>query len=71
MSDPRTYPDAPVQLPLPDLLEPVPVDGCDVCAALARQRAEARTRHDLSCVSDANVELRQQPHRTPKDRSVK
>ncbi|MEU8893271.1 hypothetical protein [Streptomyces sp. NPDC048442] len=72
-TDPRTYPDPPVQLPMPDLLEPVPVEGCDVCAALARQRAEARVGRDMSCVSDSNVELRRHPHphRTPTRRPAK
>ena len=34
--------------PLLDLpaLEPVPVEGCDVCGALARQRTEARDACD-------------------------
>lgn len=43
-------------------LEPVAVQGCDVCAALVRQREEARDRGDLSMVSDKNVELRRHPH---------
>lgn len=50
--------------PLLDLpkLEPVPVDGCDVCGALARQRSEAREAGDWSAVSDRNVELSRHPH---------
>jgi hypothetical protein len=44
-------------------LEPVPVDGCDVCAALADQRAEWRKVGDFSKVSDCNVEMAQHPHK--------
>jgi hypothetical protein len=46
----------PVELGLP-LRPPRPVEGCDVCAALAKQRAAARERGDLSAVSDCNVEI--------------
>ncbi|MYS37896.1 hypothetical protein K388_00306 [Streptomyces sp. KhCrAH-43] len=44
------------------LLEPVPVDGCDVCASLTKQRDEARQAGDGSTVSDCNVELGRHPH---------
>lgn len=44
-------------------LEPVPVDGCDVCAALADQRAQWRKVGNFSKVSDCNVEMAQHPHR--------
>jgi hypothetical protein len=37
---------------------PEPSPGCDVCAALARQRAEAAARGDLSRVTDSDVEIR-------------
>jgi hypothetical protein len=47
-------------------LEPVPVEGCRICAALGRQRAEAREAGDLSKVSDCNVEIYLHPH--PKKR---
>ncbi|MFD5078040.1 hypothetical protein [Streptomyces sp. NPDC058371] len=47
----------PVQLGLPPL-EPVPVEGCDVCGALARQREAERRTGNLSEVSDLNVEIR-------------
>ena len=46
-----------VQLGLPES-EPVPVEGCDVCGALARERETARRDGDLSKVSDLNVEMR-------------
>ncbi|CAL9380612.1 hypothetical protein SUDANB120_01049 [Streptomyces sp. enrichment culture] len=53
---------APVTLSLPRE-EPTPAAGCDVCAALASQRSDARKRRDMSAVSDANVELRAHPHK--------
>ncbi|MFJ9415662.1 hypothetical protein ACIRPT_16025 [Streptomyces sp. NPDC101227] len=51
----------PVQLgePAP---EPVPVVGCDVCGALAEQRARAYAVGDLSKVTDCNVEMRRHAH---------
>lgn len=57
--------DPPPLLGLP-LDEPVPPADCDVCAALVRQRAEARARGDLSRVSDHNVEIRNHHHRPPR-----
>ncbi|NUK84448.1 hypothetical protein HRW07_07885 [Streptomyces lunaelactis] len=55
----------PVHLNTP-LLEPAPVGGCDVCAALARQREENRRTGDMSAVSDANIEIRR--HSGPEHR---
>ena len=49
--------DPPPLLGLP-LDEPVPPADCGVCAALVKQRAEARARDDGSRVSDLNVEIR-------------
>lgn len=45
------------------LPEPVPTRGCTVCAALGRQRDEARRIRDYGAVSDCNVEMRRHPHR--------
>ncbi|MER6047367.1 hypothetical protein ABT168_07850 [Streptomyces sp. NPDC001793] len=42
--------------------EPAPVTGCDVCAALAEQRAVARSAGDKAAVIDRNVEMRRRPH---------
>lgn len=42
--------------------DPVPNAGCDVCAALESQRADARRAGDGSTVSDCNVEIRRHPH---------
>ena len=55
--DVKTTMTGPVDLPLP-LPAPVPVDGCDVCAVLARDRETARRNGDLSRVTDMNVEIR-------------
>ncbi len=53
----------PVNLSLP-LPPPEPAPDCDVCAALVRQRVEARDKKDLSAATDADVEIRNHPHRT-------
>ncbi|WEB42852.1 hypothetical protein MOV08_28770 [Streptomyces yunnanensis] len=42
--------------------EPEPVAGCDVCAALAEQRAVAYSVGDRTTVIDRNVEMRRHPH---------
>ncbi|WP_039633328.1 hypothetical protein [Streptomyces sp. 769] len=42
--------------------EPAPVAGCDVCAALAEQRAAAHAIGDKSTVIDRNIEIRRHPH---------
>lgn len=44
-------------------LEPVPVDGCDVCHALVRQRETARSVGSSVTVRSCNDELRNHPHR--------
>lgn len=44
------------------VLEPVAVEGCDICEALAKQREEWRKVANFSKVSDCNVELAQHPH---------
>nr|WP_223185354.1 hypothetical protein [Streptomyces sp. CBMA152] len=55
--------DSPVNLSLP-CNPPEPAKGCDVCVALVGQRQGARDRGDLSGVTDADVEIRNHPHRT-------
>lgn len=49
-------------------LEPVPVEGCDVCEALAVQREEARGRAGSMTVRECNSELSSHPHRSGSDR---
>ncbi|WP_411083927.1 hypothetical protein [Streptomyces sp. cmx-18-6] len=62
MSEPRTYPSAPVELPLQQTaLEPTPVDGCAGCAELANVRDRARAGGDMTTVSDCNVYMRRHP----------
>lgn len=63
MTDCHTTMGPPVTLELPPE-EPVPPADCGVCAALVKQRAEARARDDLSRVSDLNVEIR--AHHVPR-----
>ncbi|OON81794.1 hypothetical protein GBW32_30565 [Streptomyces tsukubensis] len=53
----------PVHLALP-LPLPKPAPGCDVCGSLVSQRQAARDRGDLSAATDADVEIRNHPHRT-------
>ncbi|AVH56740.1 hypothetical protein C4B68_14215 [Streptomyces dengpaensis] len=63
MSNPRTTISGPVHLSLPRT-PPDPAPGCGVCAALVSQRQAARDRGDLSAATDADVEIRNHPHRT-------
>jgi hypothetical protein len=42
--------------------DPEPVAGCDVCGALAVQRAKAYVVGDRSKVTDCNVEIGRHPH---------
>ncbi|MEU3220062.1 hypothetical protein [Streptomyces sp. NPDC006971] len=59
----RTWQGPVIELPHHDLpAEPDPVEGCDVCAALADQRAAAQRAGDASRVADCNVEMRRHPH---------
>ncbi|MFD7086628.1 hypothetical protein ACFV94_02195 [Streptomyces sp. NPDC059896] len=53
-------------VPVP-ALEPAPAAGCDVCAALCRQREEARAVGDGPMVRDWNDELRNHPPRSSGD----
>jgi len=63
---PDKHPGRVVELPHYDPPEaPLPAKGCDICGALAQQRAEARERGDMSRVTDCNVEMRRHPHPHP------
>jgi hypothetical protein len=44
-------------------LEPVGVEGCATCAALAESREIARSAHDRAAVSRCNREIGNHPHR--------
>lgn len=49
---------------------PEPVEGCDICGVLVKQRGEAQARGDRSAVSDCNVELAAHAkHRKPRGRA--
>ncbi|WP_078503677.1 hypothetical protein [Streptomyces sulphureus] len=61
MSEPRTCPGGPVELPLSMDLEPKPVQGCAGCRELANVRDRARAGGDWTTVSDCNVFLRRHP----------
>ncbi|MFD4528152.1 hypothetical protein ACFWP7_30320 [Streptomyces sp. NPDC058470] len=57
----KTTMDPPITLELP-LSEPDPAPGCDVCEALARQRAEFTAAGNPSKATDCSVEIRNHPH---------
>ncbi|MFE2530426.1 hypothetical protein [Streptomyces sp. NPDC059371] len=63
MKQQTTIDDRPIDLALP-LDRPEPAEGCQVCAALARQRAAAEASGDGSKASDCNIEIRghSEPH---------
>ncbi|WP_405716302.1 hypothetical protein OG264_38870 (plasmid) [Streptomyces xanthophaeus] len=62
MTSPTDYQTAPVELPIRVTLDPVPVEGCDVCTALDKQRSRHRLMREGSGVTVCNVELRNHPH---------
>jgi hypothetical protein len=53
---------SPLPVVLVASLEPVAVEGCDVCGALVEQREEARGLSHLDVVARCNAELREHPH---------
>ncbi|MDX3214582.1 hypothetical protein PV318_03350 [Streptomyces sp. ME02-6991-2B] len=57
----RTVMSPPVHLTEPTF-PPRPVDGCDVCGALAKQRAAATAAGDYSRATDCSVEMRKHRH---------
>jgi hypothetical protein len=42
--------------------EPRPTKGCDVCAALSRQRAAAKKAGHMSKVAECDDEIQRHPH---------
>ncbi|MDX3559087.1 hypothetical protein PV729_46850 [Streptomyces europaeiscabiei] len=56
----QTTDEPPVTLPDPTR-PPQPVRGCDVCAALDQQRAEAEERGDIRAATTREVEIRRHP----------
>lgn len=64
MTEPTRYHAPPIDLPLdPWLLEGVPVSGCKVCMALARERKAALGRGDMKWAYETSREIRSHPHR--------
>lgn len=48
-------------------LQPVPVEGCSVCAAAGRQRSSARGLGSIVSEQAADETIRQHPHRRATD----
>ncbi|MGD9482715.1 hypothetical protein WDH52_05545 [Streptomyces sp. TRM70308] len=61
MSEARTYPGGPIDLPLRAPTEPQPVEGCPGCVELANVRDRARLCGDMTTVTDCNVYMRRHP----------
>ncbi|MEV6593454.1 hypothetical protein [Streptomyces acidicola] len=60
MSPRQAYPEPPVSLPDPTR-PPKPARGCDVCAALDRQRAAAEQAKNIGAATACEVEMRNHP----------
>lgn len=58
MTNPRTYPEPPINLPLRLGRDPEPVPGCALCANQASQRDAARANGNGSRITDLNVRMR-------------
>ncbi|MEU8693014.1 hypothetical protein [Streptomyces sp. NPDC048665] len=69
MTSPKTYPSDPIELPLRLDADPKPAADCRVCQALDKQRSEARAKHNMSKVSDLNIEIRNHPHKGKREHS--
>ncbi|MER6160879.1 hypothetical protein ABT147_36050 [Streptomyces sp. NPDC001868] len=61
---PQTTQELPVMLPDPTR-PPRPAPGCDVCAALDRQRADAEGRGNIRQATTYEMEIRSHPHPKP------
>jgi hypothetical protein len=55
----------PVRIVRASGLEPVPVEGCAVCAALGQEREAARHLDNRAKVNEANAEIANHPHPKP------
>ncbi|MFF9979873.1 hypothetical protein [Streptomyces erythrochromogenes] len=60
-TEPRTYQDAPVELPLRMESDPEPVKDCPGCVEVANVRTRAYATGDLTTVTDCNVIIRRHP----------
>ncbi|MFJ3952132.1 hypothetical protein ACIPXV_19115 [Streptomyces libani] len=63
MIEPKGTMSPPVHLPSPYDLNADPAPGCGVCAALDKQRQEARERGKLADAAVAGVEIANHPHK--------
>lgn len=63
MTSRQTAPEPPVTLPDPTR-PPKPTPGCDVCAALDKQRTEAEEGGDIRHATTLEIEMRQ--HHAPR-----
>lgn len=61
MASRKTTMDPPVTLPDPTR-PPRPAAGCDVCAALDKQRVQAEGAKDTRRATTCEVEIRNHPH---------
>jgi hypothetical protein len=60
MTKQQTVPEPPVTLPDPSR-PPTPAPGCDVCAALDRQRAAAERAGNIGQATTCEQEMRSHP----------
>lgn len=60
MNQHQALPEPPITLPDPTR-PPTPAPGCDVCAALDRQRAEAEDAGNIRRATMFEVEMRRHP----------
>lgn len=63
MSGQQTKPEPPISLPDPTR-PPRPAAGCDVCAALDKQRAGHEGRGNTRAATTCEVEMRNHPKHT-------
>lgn len=60
-TEPRTFPDGPVELPLRTEPDPAPVEDCAGCIELANTRDRAYATGDWTTVTDCNIFIRRHP----------
>ncbi|MFE3883326.1 hypothetical protein ACFXPQ_10515 [Streptomyces lydicus] len=63
MTEPKGTMSPPVHLTDPYNINAEPVPGCDVCAALGKQRKEAREQGRAADAAVAGVEITNHPHK--------
>ncbi|MGW8552746.1 hypothetical protein [Streptomyces tubercidicus] len=63
MTEPKRTMSPPVHLTDPYNLDAEPAPGCDVCAALDKQRKEAREQGRAADAAVAGIEIANHPHK--------